>query len=50
MENKLKFFGHKYVPEYVKNYYKLPWCERGFMTYYDYLKYKEMSDQPDHYF
>ena len=50
MENKNLFFGHKYVPEYAKNYYRLPWDERDFMTYYDYLKYKEMSDQPDHYF
>ena len=45
-----KFFGQKYVPEYARDYHSLPWYERDLMSYLDYLKYKDMSDNPDFYF
>lgn len=44
-----KFFDGKYVPKYHKNYIKLPWYEKDLMTHYDYLKYKDMSDNPEYY-
>ena len=50
MEKSTKIFGDKCVPAYAEDYYSLPWYERDFMTYYNYLKYKEMSDDPDCYF
>ena len=40
-------FGEKYVPEFSEDYGKLPWYERDFITYIDWLKYKEMKDNPD---
>ena len=50
IENKPKFFSHKYVPEYAEDYFKLPWHERDLMSYFDNLKFKEMPDQPDYHF
>lgn len=41
-----KCFDGKYVPKYHKDYIKLPWYEKDLMTYYDDLKYKDMSDNP----
>lgn len=45
-----KFFGPQQVPGYQKDYDSLPWYERNLMRYYDHLKYKKMSDDPDFYF
>ena len=45
----MSFFGVKYVPEFSVDYDKLPWYERDFITYIDWLKYKEMKDNPDDY-
>ena len=41
-----KCFDGKYVTKYHKDYIKLPWYEKDLMTYYDYLKYKDMSGNP----
>ena len=45
----MSYFGVKYVPEFSVDYDKLPWYERDFITYIDWLKYKEMKDNPDDY-
>ena len=45
-----KLFDGKYVSKYQENYFKLPWYERDLMNYFDYLEYKDMSDEPDRYF
>lgn len=45
-----KVLGAKYVPEYAKNYFDLPWYEEDLMHYYDYLDYKDMADNPNHHF
>ena len=45
-----KFFGQKYVPDYVRDYHSLPWYQRDLMSFFDYFKYKDMSDNPDFYF
>ena len=45
-----KIVANKYVPTYQEDYYKLPWYERDMMSYIDYLKYKDMHDDPDSYF
>ena len=47
---KPKFLGSKYIPKYAENYINLPWYERDLMQYFDYLDYKDMSDNPDYYF
>ena len=47
---KLTFSSSSYVPKYSENYFNLPSYKRDMMTYYDYLKYKEMSDNPENYF
>ena len=47
---KQKFLGPKYVPKYAKKYHSLPWYGKGLMRYFDYLDYKDMADDPDHYF
>ena len=45
-----KFFGQKYAPDYVRDYHSLPWYQRDLMSYFNYFKYKDMSDNPDFYF
>ena len=50
MEAKSKFFIFYYVPEYVKDFFMLPWCERDLMQYYSYLYYKDMADERNNYF
>lgn len=47
---KQKFFGPKYVPKYAKNYHSLPCYGKDLMRYFYYLDYKDMADDPDHYF
>ena len=49
MEKK-EYLGNKYVPEYAGNYFSKPWYERDLMGYFDYLDYREMSNQPKKYF
>ena len=44
-----KIVANKYVPTY-QDYHKLPWYEREMMPYTDYLKFKDMHDDPDSYF
>ena len=41
---------NKYVPPYQQDFHSLPWYEKDFMTYIDWLKYKEMKDNPNEYF
>ena len=45
-----KIFSDKYILKYQKDCLKLLWYERDMMTYFDYLKCKEMRDDPDSYF
>ena len=45
-----KIVANKYVPTYQEDYYNLPWYERDMMSYIDYLKCKDMHDDPDSYF
>ena len=45
-----KILGSSYVPPHQEDYFKLPWYERDLMTYIDHLKYREMADDPDHYY
>ena len=45
-----KFLGEKYAPEYSENYFSLLWYERDLITYFNHLKYKEMTDDPNFYF
>lgn len=44
------FWGQKYVPKYQEDYFKLPWYEHDLIKYFDYLDYKDMSDDPNAYF
>ena len=45
-----KFFGPKYAPKHQEDYFKLPYYERDLMSYYDHLKYQEMTENSDDYF
>ena len=45
-----KFCSNGYVPRCQKDYSNLPWYERDIVSYIDHLKYREMRDEPDHYF
>ena len=45
-----KFHGGKYAPEQSENYFSLLWYERDLITYFNHLKYKEMTDYLDFYF
>ena len=45
-----KIFGNKYVSQFSEDQHNLPWYERDFITYINWLKYKEMTDNPDDYF
>ena len=47
---KPKFPGAKYKPEYAENYHRLPRYERDLMRYFDWLDYKDISDNSDYYF
>ena len=42
-----KICSNGYVPKYQKD---LPWYERDMVSYIDYLKYKEIKDDPHYYF
>ena len=50
MANSNKILGESYIPKYSKDYHSLPWYGRAMMTYIDWIKYKEMADNPDDYF
>ena len=50
MTSSNRIFGDSYVPKYSQDHYTLPWYERGLVTYIDWLRYNEMSDNPDKYF
>ena len=50
MEVKPKFLGPKYIPEYGKDYFELPWYGRDLMRHYKHLDCKDMADNRDHYF
>ena len=43
-------YMNKYVLPYQQDFNKLPWYEKDFMTCIDWLKYKEMKDDPYKYF
>ena len=45
-----KLFESKYVPKNQQDYFKLPWYERDLINYFDHLKFKDVSDNPDNYF
>lgn len=45
-----KLFESKYVPKNQEDYFKLPWYERDLINYFNHLKYKDVSDNPDSYF
>lgn len=45
-----KILGDNYVPNLAKNYDNLIWYERVFISYFDWLKYKEMISNGDDYF
>ena len=49
MSRKPQYLQAKYNFEYQKNYSDLPWYDRDFVTYYKWLDYKDMADNPDHY-
>ena len=48
MSRKPQYLQPKYIPEYQKNYFDLPWYERDLVIYYKWLDYKDMADNPDH--
>ena len=48
--NVSEIIANKYVPTYQEDYYKLHWYERDMMYYIDYLRYKNMRDDPGSYF
>ena len=50
IKKKKSFLGPKYTPEFTHDYNNLPWYERDLMRYSDWLKFKEMIDDPDAYF
>ena len=45
-----KIVVDSYVPKYQEDYSKFLWYERDMVSYIDHLKYREMRDDPDHYF
>ena len=49
MSRKPQYLQAKYNFEYQKNYSDLPWYDRDLVTYYKWLDYKDMADNPDHY-
>ena len=49
MSRKPQYLQPKYIPEYQKNYFDLPWYKRDLVTYYKWLDYKDMADNPYHY-
>ena len=49
MENKDTVLTKKHVCPYQMNYFYHPWYERDLMRYYNWLDYKKMTDNPDHY-
>ena len=42
--------GNSYVPPYAGDYNTLQWYEKNLMTYFDYINYKVMADNPTKYF
>ena len=42
-----KILGDTYIPKFAKNYNDLSWYERDFISYIDWLKYKQMMSNPD---
>ena len=50
MTSSNRILGDSYVPKYSQDYYTLPWYERDVVTYIDWLKYKDMFDNPNEYF
>ena len=42
--------GNKHVPNYLGDYFSLPWYENDLMRYYNYLEYQEMEKEPTEYF
>ena len=45
-----KVVANKYVPTFQEDCFKLPWYDRGMMSYIDNVKYKTIRDDPDQYF
>ena len=49
MNRKPQCFKCGYTPKYQQDYFKLRWCDRDLMTYFNWLDYNDMTDDPDHY-
>ena len=50
MTSSNRIWGDSYVPKYSQDYYTLPWYKSDLVAYIDWLRYNEMSDNPDEYF
>ena len=50
MTSSNRILGDSDVPKYYQDYYTLPLYERDLVTYIDWLKHKEMFDNPNEYF
>ena len=50
MTSSNRILGDSYVSKYSQDCYTLPWYKRDLVTYIDWLRYNEMSDNHDEYF